>query len=478
MVKKHFIRFSALVVAVAAVFLFRGCSEPPTEWDPTLRITLPLSEVSGDAGSQRLTIESDAAWTISITNTTSAGYQWLTADRTNGSGNAFVTLSYTDNPVQSRSARITVTAGTQTREVTLTQRGDGIVLELSLPNTTLSPSAGSQNLRIEANVAWTVSVTNTNPAGGTPWLTLSRTSGTGTATFSVSWTAHSVADSREARITVTSGQVTRTLTVTQLGTAPPPRYRETPEVTDMDNMWIHTHYATMGGRNQRNYTIYYDKARKTALWVSYPLHKDHTGGSGSQSWRWDDALGREYQVDLTNSYGATFQGVSVSRGHQIPNADRNGVSAMQRQTYYFPNATPQIQDRFNGSIWAAIERQIRENGIKSDTAWVVTGASFADKSINEPEFVHYITHNRTGEQIRVPKYYWKVAVRYVDGRWSGVGIWIEHQAYTGARPSSFAMPVREIERKTGFNFFPTFSEAEQNTFEATVIQSDWFASGQ
>ena len=150
-----------------------------------------------------------------------------------------------------------------------------------------------------------------------------------------------------------------------------------------------------------------------------------------------------------------------ARGHNIPNADRNADNDMMRQTFCVTNSTPQIQNRFNSTIWNAVEEQVRTLAQATDTLYVVTGASF--RKTNGSESIKYITPQLdTDKSVPVPNYYWKVLLKV---SWSGrsvssasaIGIWIPHGEYTkpsgGWNYSSYAMSVDQIEAWTGFDLF-------------------------
>lgn len=144
---------------------------------------------------------------------------------------------------------------------------------------------------------------------------------------------------------------------------------ELPARTTADETITQTVYPASG--SQRNYTMYYDKSTYTAYWVAYPLAKGHMGNGRSDKWQRNPGLAESEQINVwSSSYGVnlgatTSDGYDSSkefyaRGHQIPNADRNGSDELVVQTYYATNSTPQIQNKFNGGIWQQLESGVRE----------------------------------------------------------------------------------------------------------------------
>ena len=251
--------------------------------------------------------------------------------------------------------------------------------------------------------------------------------------------------------------------------------------SSLSDLYCVTHKATMGGTEQRNYTILYDPDMYTSYWVAYPLCSDHLGSNRTDPWGlYDPKVPADKQINLSKGYGVDVYegGVKTNyyaRGHQIPNADRNGVEDMRVQTYYPTNITPQLQDRFNGGIWMHLESGVREAVHAGDTVYVVTGAAFRKKGGSEE--IKYIT-NTYSQIMPVPNYYWKVLLKV---KWNGtninganaIGFWLEHRDDLGSGSSAYqnyATTVDQIEEWTGFDFFANLPTELQALCEN---KSDW-----
>ncbi|MEG2095980.1 MAG: DNA/RNA non-specific endonuclease [Alistipes sp.] len=223
--------------------------------------------------------------------------------------------------------------------------------------------------------------------------------------------------------------------------------------------------------NERNYTIYYDRSMYTAAWVAYPLVKSQTTGGRSGSWKQTPGIDRADQINVwTSSYGVSIGSDIYARGHQIPDGDRSGVPAMQSQTYYATNSTPQIQNQFNGGIWNQLEDGVRGAIPASDTLYVVTGAIF--KTVGGNETVTYIQpQNETTKQCPVPNYYYKVLLKCQRSGTTitsiaTIGFWYEHKPYTeGGTWANYAQSVDAIEALTGYDFFANIPTALQTAAE-------------
>lgn len=243
-----------------------------------------------------------------------------------------------------------------------------------------------------------------------------------------------------------------------------------------------THKAEMNDVLQRNYTLLYDPEMLASYWVAYPLCSDHLSTGRTDSWGiYDPRVPSGKQVNLYKGYGVNVVSVTFpteqyyARGHQMPNADRNGVAAMQEQTYYPTNITPQLQNGFNAGIWLDLEGAVRSAVHAGDTVYVVTGAAFRKKG--GTEVINTIT-NTYSQVIPVPNYYWKVLLKVKRSGKSvnnakAIGFWLEHRDDLRENTSAYqnyAISVDQIEEWTGFDFFANLPEALQDLCED---DTDW-----
>ena len=256
-----------------------------------------------------------------------------------------------------------------------------------------------------------------------------------------------------------------------------PAWMELPAPSLMDkSLHVVTHTAQMQGRLQRNYTILYDEDLYAALWVAYPLCVDHTSSGREETWGYDPHVPKLSQTNVNKGYGATeptanYPNNFYARGHQIPNADRSGVPDMMAQTYYSTNMTPQIQNGFNGSIWAKLEEAVRMEIPQGDTLYVVTGAVFEKYGTDEK--VKTIVNKNDSKTLPVHNYYWKalMKVKRAAGKVtdaSTIGFWLPHGDLKGHSYADYAVSVDQIEEWTGFNLFPSIPDVLEPSAESQI----------
>ena len=266
--------------------------------------------------------------------------------------------------------------------------------------------------------------------------------------------------------------------------------------SSLSDLYLLKHFATMGGRQQRNYSCLYDPEMFASYWVAYPLCSDHLGSGRKESWGYDPDLPENKQIQaFPYSYGNSAKHETdndpdnyYARGHQIPNADRNGVDEMMAQTYYMTNITPQLQTGFNADIWLDLETAVRNLLYSStcDTVYVVTGAAFRKKGGNET--ISNITNTRYEPEkvLPVPNYYWKALLKV---KWNGlevtgasaIGFWLPHEDLLGEdilgeddlHNKKYVFSVSQLETWTGFDLFANLPAALQSTAEANASWEDF-----
>lgn len=254
---------------------------------------------------------------------------------------------------------------------------------------------------------------------------------------------------------------------------------ELPQRIEREELSYVTHFCPVYDQTQgreltkRNFTLCFDRTKRASWWVAYPMHAAYLGSLSRPNpdpWAFDPKIEGGWQADLTiGSYSG-----SPVRGHQVANADRDANRTMQYQTFYCSNSTPQNYD-LNGGAWARLEGKVRDWKC-SDTLYVVTGA-YWDSTAGK-------TTDRAGNACPIPTHYFKVLARTVKGnvRKAGdqlgsykadelqtIGFWVENKNVS-TEAQDWVMSVEEIEKKTGFVFFPTLPKAAKQQKD----KNSWF----
>jgi endonuclease G len=231
----------------------------------------------------------------------------------------------------------------------------------------------------------------------------------------------------------------------------------------------------------RNYSYYYNYTYYASMWVAYPLTAAHTSGSAStSSWRYNPNISNNNQVSIvSNAYGTMYGASQYARGHQIPNASRKSDDTMNLQTYYSTNQTPQLQNKFNGSIWAALEGAVRNLTSSADTVYVATGPVY--RKVGGSETITYLTgasgKNANPSSLPIPNYYWKALLKVTrnsNGQITGastIGFWFDHREYESSEhyyDSEHIVSVNQIETWTGLNLFHNLPDSIEESAESNT----------
>ena len=351
-----------------------------------------------------------------------------------------------------------------------TSKDDALPPVIEVKTLTVEASGYSQYAYIKASGSWSLEASD-DDGGLAGWVTATPASGEGNKSVSLKVAANESEDERSAVITVKSNAGEASATLTQKGKTtvkptPDPKpnggnlssktgWMELPAITEGVDAF--THSMTVGSEKTRNYSFIWDYDNLVAPWVAYPLCKWNIGGSvkRTDAWALDPLLPESKQPVLFRGFSEGNSGW-FARGHQIPSADRLTSYDSNAMTFYGTNMTPQIQNGFNGDIWATLEGKVRSWANSSDTLYVVTGCVI---DYPEGQTVKYALDNY-GKKVTVPTAYYKVVLRYMKSStigysgYSACAVWLDHKAYSSSSiNSSYSMSVDDLEKRTGIDFF-------------------------
>jgi len=214
---------------------------------------------------------------------------------------------------------------------------------------------------------------------------------------------------------------------------------ELPEIKNMQ--WFIQH---------QSYAMEYDTAQRHPLWVAYKFYSDYNEKKvkRSDAWAFDPIIPQEFQsLKKSNGKWETYPG--YDRGHLCASEDRVFNLDANKETFYFTNMSPQI-GCFNQQIWKNLEEKVRKWAQASDcdTLYVVTGGA-----INSG--VETLGVLVTRNNVTIPKYYFKALVKRQGDTFDGIAFWLENRCYKPNKIThEYSMTIRELEEKTGINFFP------------------------
>ena len=188
-------------------------------------ITLPTYNACADT----FAIASNVNWSITISTSISTNPgtplpAWLTVTPITGLNNMVVNIAATANTTNAaRYAYVVITSGTLSKTILVIQPAAILpvsYLNVSRTNITLATNnACTDTFAITSNLLWTISVASNSAGSSTAasWLAVSPSSGSNNMIIQIAATANTSTAARTAYITVSSGTITKTIIVKQIG---------------------------------------------------------------------------------------------------------------------------------------------------------------------------------------------------------------------------------------------------------------------
>lgn len=366
----------------------------------------------------------------------------------------------------------------------------------------------SQFIYVKASSSWRITITSVDGGEPVDWIIADPSSGSGDMDVTLKVEENKSEKERSAVITVenSAGKALKTISQKAKGSevkpdptpsggnlSPKTGWMELPAIPE--GMDAFTHSMTVGSVSTRNYSFLWDYDNLVAPWVAYPLCKWNIGSSVKRTDYWDiDPLlpkdkqpyvgeiirydnGKVKQISkgFRNGNVPLTNGNYIARGHQIPSADRLSSFSANSMTFYGTNMTPQIQNGFNGDIWAVLEGKVRSWANRSDTLYVVTGCviDYPDESS-----IRY-AEDYTGKKITVPTAYYKVVLCYMKNStvgysgYSACAVWLDHKVYSTKNiDSKYSMSVKDLEKKVGMDFFVNLPAVVGEEMAAKIESED------
>ena len=209
----------------------------------------------------------------------------------------------------------------------------------------------------------------------------------------------------------------------------------------------------------KNYILRYDDDKKCPVWVVEKLRGEYTKGRASRS---QMIFVPDKKVKGNTALTSDYNGSGYDRGHMAPAGDYKCCEDLMNETFYLSNICPQNPD-LNRYLWENLEARIRGWAVRDEELFVITGPVLKD---GLPTIGRY-------NQVAVPEYFYKIVLFYQpNGASRAIAFLVPNQSLLGERITKFVVPIDEVERVTGLDFFAKLPKNVQDEVEAT---SDWKA---
>ncbi len=205
-----------------------------------------------------------------------------------------------------------------------------------------------------------------------------------------------------------------------------------------------------------NYTLSYAEPFEQAEWVAYELKKsDLSYANFERPFFIEDAQVKTHSADWRN-----YKKSGYDKGHLCAAGDRKFSKKAFEETFLTSNISPQKHD-FNDGIWNRLEQKVRYWASKYDGVYVITGGVLKPglRTIGK-------------EKVAVPEAFYKVIADFRDGHWRMIGFLVP--AHDSDQPLyRFVVPVDEIEKQTGIDFFPKLDDKTEAQLEKSRDYKGW-----
>ena len=247
------------------------------------------------------------------------------------------------------------------------------------------------------------------------------------------------------------------------------------------SLYYATHICAGGEKNAqrngtaRNYTVCFSGSHHCPVWVAAPRHKSYESGASRT-----DAYGVDPKIPSSIQYNSKSTGGGCNKGHMLGSAERLSTSATNKQVFYYTNIAPQYSSTFNtgGGAWNNLEDHI-DGLVCSDTLYVVIGCYFEKFSRNgvsaSPKTIEFGGRS----DVSCPTMFYYALLRTKKGNTGKrvqdcsadelqcAAFTICHEMAKGHKPEAAdMMSVSELEKLTGFTYFPNVPNAPKTKFSS------------
>jgi endonuclease G len=212
------------------------------------------------------------------------------------------------------------------------------------------------------------------------------------------------------------------------------------------------------------FIVGYDEKRRNPAWVAYKVRSCISG----KSLVCYIGLKRptRFMVDyrtITQVKAKEYNKSKYDRGHMAPNhaiALHYGKSA-QQETFLMSNVIPQ-RPSLNRGVWKEIEHAISDDyAERLEEVWVFVGPIYDPKIPDK--FL-----KRTG--IEIPDRFYAVVLDELKGRPRAMAFVVPQSVSVNVDPSQFLVPVDEVEKQSGFDFFSGLDDSREEKMEREKVR--------
>lgn len=208
---------------------------------------------------------------------------------------------------------------------------------------------------------------------------------------------------------------------------------------------------------REGYTVSYNSNTKLPNWVAWHLTAARLKGKANRK---DKDFTEDEEVSTPRATDNDYYCSGYDRGHMCPAGDNKWSDVAMTQSFLFTNICPQAPS-LNRGDWNEMENQCRTWAKQYGDVYVVCGP-----------ILYKGKHKKIGKnKVVVPEAFFKVVLS-LKGEPKAIGFIYKND--DGNRPKGdYVNSVDEVERITGYDFFPSLPDDVEKRIEATADASAW-----
>ena len=206
------------------------------------------------------------------------------------------------------------------------------------------------------------------------------------------------------------------------------------------------------------YTTQYNSGTRCPDWTAWHLTAGHTNGSVKRK---SADYQEDFQVREPRATRDDYFQAPYDRGHMCPAGDNKWSPQAMQDCFLYTNMCPQNHN-MNGGVWNDLEMKCRTWAKQFGDIYIVCGPTYDSAAPAK-----FIGKNK----VRVPDGFFK-AVLCTRGTPKAIGFYYPNTHGEGSI-EDHAMPVRQLERMTGIDFFPRLDRDIQDKIETSFNYADW-----
>ena len=208
--------------------------------------------------------------------------------------------------------------------------------------------------------------------------------------------------------------------------------------------------------NRSSYTVSYNPTTRLPNWVMWQLTAEHTDGPLKRM----NNFHEDEDCPLPRATLQDYRGSGWSRGHMCPAGDNKWDNQAMYDSFSLVNVCPQ-NSKLNSGLWNSIEMDCRKWARKYGDIYIVCGPVLMKRE-----------HETIGDnKVVVPEAFFKVVLCLTDTP-KAFGF-IVRNTEGNKKKDLYYNSVDDVERITGYDFFPALPDDIEDVVEATASIEDW-----